>query len=366
MGGNQAWSPTRYCILARIETERGSVFYDCYNLDKPENNDHLHRVENWAIKQENDPSLWHGQHYFIQDEIESPEAVEAYKHDHLAQAQAKKQAQDEKTAELDRLEAIGRELWPRLIGPCKAVIVAEHEKNTSDGMSDYYGSITTARVILAPSKHTRDLFAEMRKAAERIPETQHLGVGKGRFTPYVKADRDFNANGSYHYQGERSHWHQDLEKRDENYNLVPFLTRAEAEAYIEAQGEPYPINFGGENDVSFSWDIEEREIEHREKYTGGNGYYLGYDRYSGWNVSKIPFYDGKPSRELYIDLARRHDHLESGDDPRGRSHTAPQRPPGPWPGRLPALRRDIRSGLDLAEICRKTSRSGFGSDQRTP
>lgn len=47
----------------------------------------------------------------------------------------------------------------------KAVIVAELVEDQSDSMSDYWGSKTTKTIILAWSKHDRDLFPEMRKAA---------------------------------------------------------------------------------------------------------------------------------------------------------------------------------------------------------
>jgi hypothetical protein len=43
---------------------------------------------------------------------------------------------------------------------------------------------------------------------------------------------------------------------------------------------------------------ENKEYEHREKYTGGSGYYLGKSKYSGWIVTKERFYG---SREQYID-----------------------------------------------------------------
>jgi hypothetical protein len=43
---------------------------------------------------------------------------------------------------------------------------------------------------------------------------------------------------------------------------------------------------------------ENNAYEHREKYTGGAGYYLGKSKYSGWTVTKERFYG---SREQYID-----------------------------------------------------------------
>ena len=310
-GGNMAWGETRYCILSRTAGSYGTS-YKCYNMDKPENNALLHHTEAHSIKDPNDPAVWHSQHMFLQPETVDAETVEKYRLDHARQAKTFKEHNDDAKAEADRLEAIGRELWPRLIGDCQAVIIAEHEKNTSDSQSDYFGSETTQRVILAPSKHKRDLFPEMRKAADLIEETKHLGTGKGRFLPYVEISQNFVSNGSCYYEGSHSHWHQELDK-DEHYSSVEFTTLEEAEAYTAAKGDPNPISFDGLT-VEFAWKIGEDEIEHREKYSMGHGYYLGHSRYSGWQVSKEVFYKGAPERAHYIDLAKRHDHLEKSGE----------------------------------------------------
>jgi len=56
----------------------------------------------------------------------------------------------------------------------------------------------------------------------------------------------------------------------------------------------YAANFEGTACLT-----EERdEYEHREKYTGGAGYYLGKSKYSGWIVRKERFYG---TREQYIE-----------------------------------------------------------------
>lgn len=56
----------------------------------------------------------------------------------------------------------------------KAVLVAELVEDQSDSMTDYFGSTTKRSVILGFSKHTRDIFSEMRKAAANFAETAHL------------------------------------------------------------------------------------------------------------------------------------------------------------------------------------------------
>ena len=56
----------------------------------------------------------------------------------------------------------------------KAVIIAELRVNDSDLIAEYHGHTTSKSLILAFSKHTRDLFPEMRKAALNHPDTAFL------------------------------------------------------------------------------------------------------------------------------------------------------------------------------------------------
>lgn len=187
----------------------------------------------------------------------------------------------------------------------KAVIVAEFHRDTSDIQSDYFGSVVEKVVALAWSRHTRDLFAEMRKAADRFPETADLGTDKGRFLPRVVLAADIQSGGRYYYKGERSHWHGELHQ-DDHGEPVWFTTRTAAEAWIAEKGEPEQINFQGPDGqyipVPFSWDIAETEIEHREKYSMGQGYYLADNRRSGWRVCKEPLRG--PDSWVQCDLSR--------------------------------------------------------------
>lgn len=82
-----------------------------------------------------------------------------------------RRAHDEAMAQLDAWNAefsAKRPAW------AKAAIVAEYQEDESDSMSDYFNARTTRRVVLAWSKHTRDLFPEMRKAAALFEPTQDL------------------------------------------------------------------------------------------------------------------------------------------------------------------------------------------------
>lgn len=56
----------------------------------------------------------------------------------------------------------------------KAVLIAELLEDDCGTNDDYYGSKTAKRVLLGFSKHKRNLFPEMRKAAATFPETKFL------------------------------------------------------------------------------------------------------------------------------------------------------------------------------------------------
>lgn len=56
----------------------------------------------------------------------------------------------------------------------KAALVAELHEDDSDSMADYHNHKTKRRVVIGWSRHERDLFPEMRKAAASFAETAHL------------------------------------------------------------------------------------------------------------------------------------------------------------------------------------------------
>lgn len=167
-------------------------------------------------------------------------------------------------------------------------LIAEYEEDKSDSMTDYFATSTTRRVFLGWSKHNRDLFPEMRKAAALFSETAHLGPGKGLFTPKVVATVDIVSNGSTCWTGSWSPWHR------EEPNGMTFETLVEAEAAIAKAGKPHDIGFG-DKVGTFAWKISTERIEHREKYSMGAGYYLkASGRYSsGWTVGKSNYFGGE-------------------------------------------------------------------------
>jgi hypothetical protein len=169
----------------------------------------------------------------------------------------------------------------------ECAIIAELRCDTSDSQSDYWGHSTSCQVVIGWSKHRRNLFPEMRKAAASFQQTAHLGPGKGRFKPYLAFTADTKANGRTYWAGTTSPWHDELQPG------TWLQTREEAEAWIAAKGAPGQIDLGGGVIASLRWEISEDSIEHREGWSMGGGYYLGTGRHSSWVVFK-----GGPSAAL--------------------------------------------------------------------
>lgn len=152
----------------------------------------------------------------------------------------------------------GKLLLPVLPEGMAAVIIAELDEDISDSQQDYHGHRTLQTVYLSWSKHTRDIFSEMRKAADTYEPTKHLGMGKSVFKTF-----QVNTNGY------RCEWGQNQ------------TTEEAAKAYIDQKNtDPQP--------EGFRWEYQESNIEHREKYSMGSGYYLkdGHSDSNGWKVSK--------------------------------------------------------------------------------
>lgn len=163
----------------------------------------------------------------------------------------------------------------------RAVIVAELMVDDSDIMTDYFAAHSERTLYLAWSRHTRDLFPELRKAAANAKETEHLGHGKDLYRPLVVIATNFKSHGAYYGDGQHSPWHCEQEPED------ALTTKQEAEDWIKGKGAPKSI-MNGETEVHFRWVITQDSIEHREKYAMGKGYYLSAGRgMSGWTVRKL-------------------------------------------------------------------------------
>lgn len=109
----------------------------------------------------------------------------------------------EREAAAVRLSEWQEEHASRIPADSVAVIVAELERDDSDSMTDYFAVSKTRSVVLAFSRHTRDNFQEMRKAARNFEETAPLAdsgsdaehrekysMGRGY---YLKAGRGYGS-----------------------------------------------------------------------------------------------------------------------------------------------------------------------------
>lgn len=176
-----------------------------------------------------------------------------------------------------------------------AVILAVLEEDKSDIMTDYHGSATKRVVAIGWRKGQREDFKQLRAAAARFPETAHLGPGCDMWTVRLWREKDQGPNV---YRNSRL-W------ADEQGNTRRFLTKADAEAAIEAaiaaskakrDVVPFVPHAFDEDDYLREYGYDELRcdsVEHRDNYSMGHGNWLGRDRHSGWQVvSRIQVPDG--------------------------------------------------------------------------
>ena len=244
-GGNVAWAEEDFVISAALELDAkysGGRNYQTISLEDYR----YYQIEASSIKLPTD-AVWHGQHMFLQERTLTVEELEGV----TAKAEAKRRKDEVAQAAKDKLRdqqlAEGRKLFEEYIPQqAKALIVAFREVDDCDTMTDYFATHTDECVVLGWSKHTRDLFPEMRKVADRIPETAHLATAP-----------EVDENGRERTEKNRKWWH--------------------------------PAD------------------EHREKYSMGAGYYLkAAGRYStGWKIEKDVMWGDDWDDKIYIGMAKR-------------------------------------------------------------
>lgn len=109
--------------------------------------------------------------------------IEFMTEEEVAELYAKAQAKhvdemEQQRAEEKRREevrVVGREwLKNNLPTDAKAIIVGRLKQDESDSQTDYFASSTLSNVILGFSKHTRDIFSEMRKHASNFEGIAYL------------------------------------------------------------------------------------------------------------------------------------------------------------------------------------------------
>lgn len=168
---------------------------------------------------------------------------------------AEQRASEEAAKERARKIEEGSKILPAIPEGVKAVIMGIRFSTTYDPMADYqtHTDHTEEVIYLAFSGHEKDLFAEMRKAADKDERTAHMGTGKNEFNTH-----QLNGDGRYYEHGET------------------FTTEAAAVEYVAAKNaEPQP--------EGFKWEYSENNIEHREKYSMGSGYYM---KSGDWKIRK--------------------------------------------------------------------------------
>ena len=180
---------------------------------------------------------------------ENPQFMDAFEVAILQQEAEQKKQQEEENAEQERIrieevKTIGRKRLAEIIPDyAKAMIVGRLKQNDSDSQTDYFASSVQRTVILGFSKHTKDLFSEMRKYASNFEETAYLA----------------------------------------------------------------------ENN---------KDYEHREKYSMGDGYYLGESKYYGWIIEKERIYDREQFIESFAYTAGNEDNIHIGQDNSDKSDTS--------------------------------------------
>lgn len=184
---------------------------------------------------------------YITDEVLTEERIKTIWEKSEAMRREKDILKIAQEKELEEQIQKGKLLFEKYIPrDAKALIVACHDIDDCDIMTDYFNVKTGELVVLGWSKHTRDDFREMRKYADKIPETTHL-----KNPPIVDED--------------------------------------------------------GEEKTEFNKSWWTPSDEHREKYSMGRGYYLKAERCygTGWTIKKVMPWSGGYNQDIFTSLAKR-------------------------------------------------------------
>lgn len=153
-------SENKGVILSHIENERYGAFHLILWIDD------LHVSSSQYIKPIAE-QFGIGDYYCPGEFMPETEIIELEK-----RFQAKEEVEaakaEKRRLENERFSAIGKELFEAAIqkhGKPAALILAIEHEDLSDSQTDYFGFKAVRTVVLAFSKHKRNLFPEMRKAA---------------------------------------------------------------------------------------------------------------------------------------------------------------------------------------------------------
>lgn len=170
----------------------------------------------------------------IEDRILTAEEIAAVEAAYVKHEEESRIAREKAYAEADKQKEAANAWWAENKPEwAKAILIAQHEKNESDLQSDYWGSSTTRTVLLAWSKHTRDLFPEMRKAAAKFEPTAYLADADKSHEHREK----YSMGGGYYLGADRySGWK--IRKVDVGGSALTAAANPEDRAPIEKAEQP--------------------------------------------------------------------------------------------------------------------------------
>lgn len=149
-----------------------------------------------------------------------------------AKEDAEREAERKENERREEVRVIGREwLKNNLPTDAKAIIVGRLKQDESDSQTDYFASSTARTVILGFSKHTKDIFSEMRKYASNFEGTAHLAEYNEAYE-----HREKYSMGAGYYLGESKYRGWIIEK-EPIYNRERFI-----EDYAYTAGSPDGIH----------------------------------------------------------------------------------------------------------------------------
>jgi hypothetical protein len=143
--------------------------------------------------------------------------------------------------------------------------------------------------VVILQKEAEQIAGEKRKAKQAKQERseQLQAIGRERLQTLIPADAKAAIIAELH--GDDSDPYTDYYSYNTRRVVILGFSNHTKDLFSELR--KYAVNF-----EETAYLIEEnKEYEHREKYTGGSGYYLGKSKYSGWIVKKEKYYRDRES-----------------------------------------------------------------------
>ena len=225
----------------------------------------------------------------VHDKRNAPEEIEL-----RAQQNAAREAA------LDAKNNAAAECWKILesIKPANAtaLIVAEHQVDDSDTMTDYHASHSDKAVAIGWRTGSREDFRQLRAAAANFPPTADYAPGNSRWQVWPNADPEDEHGtrgcGSVSINGETLYIYGNEEQAKAKADAERAKLQAAWDAAV-ASGAGAGSSMSEYNFMKYGYTLQEHKLEHRENYSMGAGNYLGDGKYSGWIVKSYGLQYGK-------------------------------------------------------------------------